>query len=134
MLIAPSPIRPHVSEGERVAALYPRQFAHAERRPGQNEEEPPSWAAQLLCETGGDLLSQAQSNQVPSAQLDLTSVFGMGTGVTPALSPPRLLHQITRDLRPAEPMSEPKRAVCDLCIRSYAVFNPSRGFHSEHEH
>ena len=39
---------------------------------------------------GGDLLSQAESDQVPSAQLDLTSVFEMGTGVTPALSLPRL--------------------------------------------
>ena len=45
--------------------------------------------ALLQCETGGDLLSQAESDQVPSAQLDLTSVFEMGTGVTPALSLPR---------------------------------------------
>ena len=52
--------------------------------------------ALLQCETGGDLLSQAHSNQVPSAQLDLTSVFGMGTGVTPALSLPRLLHSVGR--------------------------------------
>ena len=43
------------------------------------------------CETGGDLLSQGESAQVPSAQLDLTSVFEMGTGVTPALSLPRLI-------------------------------------------
>ena len=58
----------------------------------QNEEEPPRRVAQLQCETGGDLLSQAVSDQVPSAQLDLTSVFEMGTGVTPALSLPRLFN------------------------------------------
>ena len=33
--------------------------------------------------SGGVLLSQAVSRQVPSAQEGLTSVFGMGTGVTP---------------------------------------------------
>ena len=69
----------------------------------ENEEEPPRRAAQFQCETGGDLLSQGESAQVPSAQLDLTSVFEMGTGVTPALSLPRLLHQILSDLRPDEP-------------------------------
>ena len=31
------------------------------------------------------LLSQAVSHQVPSALKGLTSVFGMGTGVTPSL-------------------------------------------------
>ena len=55
----------------------------------KNGREPPFRAAQSSCETGGDLLSQGESAQVPSAQLDLTSVFEMGTGVTPALSLPR---------------------------------------------
>jgi hypothetical protein len=40
-------------------------------------------------ESGGDLLSQGVSAQVPSALEGLTSVFGMGTGVTPPLSPPK---------------------------------------------
>ena len=39
--------------------------------------------------SGGVLLSQAVSRQVPSAQEGLTSVFGMGTGVTPPLWPPK---------------------------------------------
>ena len=39
-------------------------------------------------ESGSDLLSRAVSSQVPSALKGLTSVFGMGTGVTPSLSPP----------------------------------------------
>ncbi len=69
----------------------------------KREEALPEGSASTQCETGGDLLSQGESAQVPSAQLDLTSVFEMGTGVTPALSLPRLLHQILSDLRPDEP-------------------------------
>ncbi len=38
--------------------------------------------------TGGDLLSQAVSHQVPSALRGLTSLFGMGRGVSPSLLPP----------------------------------------------
>src|SRR5437763_2701707 len=38
--------------------------------------------------SGDDLLSQGESPQVPSALAGLTSVFGMGTGVTPPLWPP----------------------------------------------
>ena len=37
---------------------------------------------------GGDLLSQTVASQVPSALKGLTSVFGMGTGVTPSPLPP----------------------------------------------
>jgi hypothetical protein len=38
---------------------------------------------------GGVLLSHTVTHAVPSALEDLTSVFGMGTGVTPPLSPPK---------------------------------------------
>ena|SRR6266540_7109901 len=38
---------------------------------------------------GGDLLSHIASHAVPSAQRGLTSVFEMGTGVTPSALPPR---------------------------------------------
>ena len=38
--------------------------------------------------SGDDLLSQGVSPQVPSALAVFTSVFGMGTGVSPPLSPP----------------------------------------------
>ena len=41
-----------------------------------------------LEKSGGDLLSQGVSPQVPSALAVFTSVFGMGTGVTPPLWPP----------------------------------------------
>ena len=42
--------------------------------------------------SGGDLLSRAVTSQVPSALKGLTSVFGMGTGVTPSLSPPEMVN------------------------------------------
>jgi hypothetical protein len=38
---------------------------------------------------GGVLLSHTVAHAVPSALEGLTSVFGMGTGVTPPLSPPK---------------------------------------------
>jgi hypothetical protein len=41
--------------------------------------------------SGGVLLSQGLTSQVPSALTGLTSVFGMGTGMTLTLSPPKLL-------------------------------------------
>jgi hypothetical protein len=40
---------------------------------------------------GGDLLSQTVSRQVPSALRGLTSVFGMGTGVSLSVWPPEKL-------------------------------------------
>ena len=42
----------------------------------------------LLFVPGDVLLSQGESPQLPSALRSLTSVFGMGTGVTFSLSPP----------------------------------------------
>jgi hypothetical protein len=38
---------------------------------------------------GGDLLSHTASRAVPSALKGLTSVFGMGTGVSPSPLPPK---------------------------------------------
>ena len=40
-------------------------------------------------DSGGDLLSHTAARAVPSAQISLTSVFGMGTGVTLSQSPPK---------------------------------------------
>jgi hypothetical protein len=48
----------------------------------------PTHGGSFEMNSGGDLLSQGASPQVPSALAGLTSVFGMGTGVTPPLWPP----------------------------------------------
>ena len=51
--------------------------------PGTRRRPPRTGA--FFKKSGGDLLSQGDSPQVPSALVGLTSVFGMGTGVTPPL-------------------------------------------------
>ncbi len=62
-----------------------------EKNPGRDES--PGQMPRAFDEkgSGGDLLSQGATPQVPSAQAGLTSVFGMGTGVTPPLWPPENL-------------------------------------------
>ena len=62
---------------------------------------------------GGDLLSQGVYPQVPSARAGLTSVFGMGTGVTPPLWPPEIS--------------------CQFETTRYIAFEP-QGLQSKHEH
>ncbi len=57
----------------------------------QDDEIPSSRSSEgifVMRNPGGDLLSQGASPQVPSARAGLTSVFGMGTGVSPPLWPP----------------------------------------------
>ena len=51
-------------------------------------EDPLEQTRGLNQKSGGDLLSRAVTRQVPSAQEGLTTVFGMGTGVTPPPLPP----------------------------------------------
>src|SRR2546425_985732 len=46
----------------------------------------------VLYLSGNVLLSQGLASQLPSALRSLTSVFGMGTGVTFSLSPPDYLN------------------------------------------
>ena len=55
---------------------------------GQNAKEPRRSGVPSE-KSGGDLLSQGESTQVPSALSGLTSVFGMGTGVTQTQWPPK---------------------------------------------
>ena len=52
------------------------------QKSGQNANERPGDGAFVLEKSGGVLLSQGVYPQVPSALAVLTSVFGMGTGVT----------------------------------------------------
>ena len=56
----------------------------------ENDKSPRTNArAFVQIKSGGDLLSQGVYPQVPSALAVLTSVFGMGTGVTLPLWPPK---------------------------------------------
>ena len=71
--------------------------------------------------SGGDLLSRTVTSQVPSALKGLTSVFGMGTGVTPSLSPPEMVSYLTFQLfGTVDPLGRPflpPRGSLD-CIRN----------------
>ena len=51
-----------------------------------------STEALFVIKSGDDLLSHAVADAVPSALEGLTSVFGMGTGVTPPLESPEILN------------------------------------------
>jgi hypothetical protein len=64
------------------------------RPEGRDAQRPPElWAPEgaAAVEAGDDVLSHSVSGAVPSALRGLTTVFGMGTGVSPAPLPPALL-------------------------------------------
>src|SRR5438132_2202579 len=63
-------------ETQRLAPVVPNRKGHAD------------FSAWLLFNAGNDLRSHTLSRAVPSAQQGLTSVFGMGTGGTPAVRSP----------------------------------------------
>jgi hypothetical protein len=48
----------------------------------------PTFSCEAVIYVGDDLLSHTLSRAVQSAQQGLTSVFGMGTGVSPAVESP----------------------------------------------
>ena len=52
------------------------------------KETAPRYAREAVIYVGDDLLSHTLSRAVQSAQRGLTSVFGMGTGVSPAVRSP----------------------------------------------
>ena len=55
------------------------------------KKNPVKHSAELKKNRGGDLLSHPVAQTVSSAQKGLTSVFGMGTGVSPSLKPPQIV-------------------------------------------
>jgi hypothetical protein len=54
----------------------------------QKKKAPARYPGPFTIYSGDDLLSHVVANAVPSALEGLTSVFGMGTGVTPPLESP----------------------------------------------
>ena len=75
--------------GLRTSSIVPTISASCSRHRSAplRKEGRPEWTA-LETMSGGDLLSRGIAPQVPSALAGLTSVFGMGTGGSPPLSPP----------------------------------------------
>jgi hypothetical protein len=71
----------------------PRQLAGEDARPTHpsKRKRPHSFLNAAFIYAGNDLLSHTLSRAVPSAQRGLTTVFGMGTGGSPAVRSPTSL-------------------------------------------
>lgn len=82
------PVATTASGGPTVLGRRERGDTARVARSAKRPMAPPRWG-HLREKSGGVLLSQGVSSQVPSALVGLTSVFGMGTGVTPPLWPPK---------------------------------------------
>src|SRR5579872_5336540 len=101
---------PRISSYMRLANLLP-EFCADGRNVAKNEKAAPANRNGLLkFNPGGDLRSRAVSSAVSSAQRGLTSVFGMGTGVTLAVRPPGNWKS-KLDGTPASFEQQPKEAV-----------------------
>ena len=74
---------------EREWPRYRTQRSDPHARRGGKNGEGEALSRLPFEKSGGVLLSQGRTSQVPSALEGLTSVFGMGTGVTPPLWPPK---------------------------------------------
>ena len=97
------PIGPRASRPAPMSAGLPPPPMPAGYQPaarGPPPRGPPLAPRRALSKkTGGVLLSQALASQVPSALRGLTSLFGMGRGVSPSLKPPK-------KARPASPVPQ----------------------------
>ncbi len=74
--------------------------AGPETQEGEKHEKPTPqlvWAFDVIY-PGSDLLSHAVAHAVPSALEGLTSVFEMGTGVSPPLWPPGIVESASGSL------------------------------------
>ena len=71
----------------RIRVFHPLETCTA----GRTQKKLPLLSGSFYLESGGDLLSRTVTSQVPSALKGLTSVFGMGTGVTPSSLPPEMV-------------------------------------------
>ena len=64
-----------------------------------------AWWSLFNLNPGGDLLSHTVTSAVPSALEDFTSVFGMGTGVTPPVRPPGNFNPLFGGMNPPAPQT-----------------------------
>ena len=119
----------------------PTRLVHAcrvccARRAREKAPPPPRSLARRgrLRNPGDDLLSQGVPPQVPSALAVFTSVFGMGTGVSPPLLPPeiwcaRARSDVNRWSSAAERTRTPRRRIPSPRPISTGRLNTSRCLH-----
>ena len=95
-------------ETQRLAPVVPNRKGHAD------------FSAWLLFNAGNDLRSHTLSRAVPSALRGLTSVFGMGTGGTPAVRSPTKLRRF-RGVRAASRNPERSRGISNAKFLALAL-------------
>lgn len=98
--------RPLLAKGHLLSMTRQSMMSSRERkRPALRKKKTPHLPRgkmrRLGSQAGGDVLSHPVTRAVPSALRGLTAVFGMGTGVAPALGPPALSGAGHSRLRPA---------------------------------
>ena len=90
---------PGALPGTTAGSFRDRATCFGDSNGSENEKNPRFRGGFSSEKSGGNLLSQGVYPQVPSARSGLTSVFGMGTGVTPTLWPPETCRPSTRVTR-----------------------------------
>ena len=98
------------------------QTRKARERPEPKTAKRPPKGPFRCKKSGGVLLSQADSSQVPSALEGLTSVFGMGTGVTPLLWPPK---SVVKEMRPTTGVAAHELFKNSIASTNICVLKPS---------
>src|SRR5579862_9549004 len=97
----------------KSASERPDDIVLPRRTQGKNGKGRPRFRDRPLFYAGNDLLSHTLSRAVQSALRGLTSVFGMGTGGTPAvISPTNLIAPLARSY---------------LALKLSALHSPLRG-------
>ena len=74
-----------------AASEPPAEILSAARNSPPKRKQPPGFLQAAVIYVGDDLLSHTLSRAVQSALRGLTSVFGMGTGISPAVKSPASL-------------------------------------------
>ena len=82
---------------QNVSALCPLSFGYKYKVLETNAQKPvePMAGRAFEFNPGNDLVSHTIARAVPSAQRGLTSVFGMGTGVTLSVRSPETCESLT---------------------------------------
>ena len=78
-----------IADGLRSSEVFSEHEGDTREEP-KNEKSRSKVASAFRRDPGGDLLSHTKNHAVPSALKSLTTEFGMGSGVTSSLRPPRI--------------------------------------------
>ncbi len=78
-------VQPVLRASELAREILRKVEGSSRLAPNSQKETAPRYSREAVIYVGDDLLSHTLSRAVQSAQRGLTSVFGMGTGISPAV-------------------------------------------------